>query len=207
MTAGTHQGAGIVQTGVANTASVKAAFRRAGVELVSVETPGQVEALEFLIVPGVGAFKAGMDALHRNGLVGPLRTRIEQGRPTMLVCLGMQLLCARSDESPGTEGLGIIDTRVTSFPEGVTTPQFGWNTVEPEGETRLLRDGYAYFANSYRIEHPPDGWRYALTDHGGTFVSALERGSILAVQFHPELSGAYGQSLIERWLAREVSDR
>lgn len=193
---------GIIQTGVANTASVRAAIRRADIEPTFVEGPTDVNALDRVIVPGVGAFGAGMAALEGGGLVEPLRQRIDDDRPTMLVCLGMQLLGESSEESPGVDGLGVIDAHVTSFPRGVSTPQFGWNTVEPEGEPTFIREGYAYFANSYRLEHPPDGWSFALTDHGGPFVSAIERGAVLAVQFHPELSGSYGQSLIERWLER-----
>lgn len=207
MTEGTHHTVGIVQTGVANTASVRAAFRRAGVEPEVVESARQIESLDRLVVPGVGTFAAGMDALRANDLIEPIRERIEQDRPTMLVCLGMQLLCSTSDESPGVEGLGVIDGHVSAFPEGVTTPQFGWNMVEPEGETSFIRAGYAYFANSYRLDHPPDGWECARANHGGSFVAALERGSILAVQFHPELSGSFGQSLIERWLAHGVNNR
>lgn len=191
---------GIVQTGVANTASVRAAIRRAGIEPTFVDDPTDVDTFDRVILPGVGAFAAGMERLGEDGLIEPLRQRIDEGRPTMLVCLGMQLLCASSEESPGVDGLGVIDARVTSFPGKVSTPQFGWNTVKPEGDPGFLREGYAYFANSYRLARPPDGWSYALTDHGGPFVSALERGAVLAVQFHPELSGSYGQTLIERWL-------
>lgn len=207
MNAGTNRSAGLIQTGVANTASVRAAFMRAGVDLDLIETPSQVASLDYVVLPGVGAFAAGMGALREQGLVEPLRERITRKQPTMLVCLGMQLLCSSSDESHGEVGLDIINAHVGSFTSEVTTPHFGWNWVEPEGTTTYLRPGYAYFANSYRLEEPPDGWRYAHVDHGGRFVAALEHDSILAVQFHPELSGAYGQALIERWLDIEVDVR
>jgi glutamine amidotransferase len=80
-------------------------------------------------------------------------------------------------------------------------PQLGWNEVVPEPDCRLLRPGFAYYANSYRLESVPAGWSGALSDHGGSFVGALERGSVLACQFHPELSSRWGADLIESWLA------
>lgn len=192
---------GIVETGVANTASVTAALRRAGVEPTTIEDAETVSALDRVVVPGVGAFGAGMAALHDLGVVDALIDRVDAGEPTFLVCLGMQLLARISDESPGVDGLGVIDHPVERFPEGVTTPQFGWNVVDPAAEMVHIEPGYAYFANSYRIVDPPDGWRYAFTDHGGPFVAAMERDDVLACQFHPELSGAYGQRVIDRWIA------
>ena len=78
-------------------------------------------------------------------------------------------------------------------------PQFGWNRVEPAPDCRFLAPGYAYFANSYRVLEAP-GCRVATAEHGGRFVAALERDHVVACQFHPELSGAYGHALIARWL-------
>lgn len=194
---------GIVKTGVANTASVTAAIHRAGVEVTFVETPQAVDELDRIIVPGVGAFGAGMEALRSLDITDALIDRIEAGRPTFLVCLGMQLLATSSEESPGVEGLGIIDTHVGRFAEGVTTPHFGWNTVEPAASMPHIDTGYAYFANSFRIAEQPTGWTCALTDHGSPFVSAMERDQVLAAQFHPELSGSYGQSIINSWIEGE----
>jgi imidazoleglycerol phosphate synthase glutamine amidotransferase subunit HisH len=88
---------------------------------------------------------------------------------------------------------------VGAFGPGVLRPQLGWNLVRG-GD--LVADGYAYFANSYRLTDVPDGWRAATCDHGGVFVAALERGPQLACQFHPELSGAWGHALLARWLER-----
>lgn len=192
---------GIVPTGVANTASVRAALGRAGVEPSFVSSAGAVAELDRVVVPGVGAFGAGMAALEDLGVVDALRGRIDAGRPTFLVCLGMQLLGTTSDESPGVDGLGIVDRHVGRFPEGVRTPQFGWNVVEPLEPMAHIEPGYTYFANSYRIADPPDGWRCATADHGGPFVAAMERGDVLACQFHPELSGHLGQGIIDRWVA------
>ena len=185
---------------MANTASVTAALRRAGADPHFVEDPDEIDELDRVVVPGVGSFEAGMEALAALGVIGPLIDRIEGGRPTLLVCLGMQLLGSSSDESPGVEGLAIIEQHVGRFPEGVRTPQFGWNIVEPIEEMSHLETGYAYFANSFRFDEPPAGWRCAIAKHGGPFIAAMEREDVLACQFHPELSGSFGQSVIDRWI-------
>ena len=120
------------------------------------------------------------------------------GRPTLAICLGLQLLAVRSEEAPGTTGLGVLATAVTRLPDSVSVPQLGWNLVRG-GE--LVRDGHAYFANSYRLTQAPEGWRGVWADHGGPLVAALERGPQLLCQFHPELSGGWGHELLGRWLA------
>ena len=110
-------------------------------------------------------------------------------------------MCRSSEESPGAEGLGLIEASITRFPATVRVPQMGWNHVAPTG-CELLQPGHAVFANTYRLDRIPDGWAGATTDHGGPFASAIERGPILACQFHPEISGDYGRDLLRRWLAR-----
>ena len=126
--------------------------------------------------------------------------RVESGRPTLAICLGLQLLVDASDEAPGQPGLGVISGRVGRFPSGVKVPQLGWNRVMAEPSCRLLGSGTAYFANSYRLEGIPEGWSAATSEHGGTFVAGLERGAVLACQFHPELSGEWGEGVLRRWI-------
>jgi len=190
----------IIPTGVANLASVRTGFERIGATVRVTRDAGGFAEARYVVLPGVGAFAAGMRQLHADGLVDTLRKRIENQRPTLAVCLGLQLLCAASEEDPGVEGLGVIDDTVSRFPETVLVPQLGWNEVEPDADCALLESGYAYFANSYRLVDAPAGWRAAYADHGGRFVAALERGPVLACQFHPELSGAWGLALLRRWL-------
>jgi imidazole glycerol phosphate synthase glutamine amidotransferase subunit len=113
----------------------------------------------------------------------------------------MQLLATQSTESPGARGLGVVEEVVTRFDEGVRVPQLGWNQVEPGEGARYVTAGWAYFANSYRMEHAPDGWLASTSVYSGRFVAAIERGSLLALQFHPELSGAWGSNVIARWLS------
>ncbi|MEO1009430.1 MAG: imidazole glycerol phosphate synthase subunit HisH [Planctomycetota bacterium] len=199
MTAGPR--IGIVPTGVANTASVAAALRRCGATPGFAEDASAVEAAACLVLPGVGSFAAGMDSLRDRGLVDAIAARVRDGRPTLAICLGMQMLCTASDESPGVRGLGVIDAAVERFTDGVCVPQFGWNRVAADPSGALLREGYAYFANSFRLADAPDGWRCATAEHGGSFVAAMERDGVLACQFHPELSSGYGLGILARWLA------
>ncbi|MCL4221821.1 MAG: imidazole glycerol phosphate synthase subunit HisH [Phycisphaerales bacterium] len=209
----------IIATGIANTASVEAAFTRLGVEVEHTTDARRVEQARAVVLPGVGSFGAGMDVLRTLGLLEVLPERIVQGRATLAVCLGLQLLCRGSEESPEVEGLGVLDTVARRFPDSVSVPQFGWNRVCAGEGSRLIEDGHAYFANSYRIvsltghSAPVEGvgkplagargsdWVCATTDHAGRFVSAIERGAVLGCQFHPEISGPWGQRLLGRWLA------
>ncbi len=190
----------VVRTGMANLASVLAAFRRLGVEPEVSTDPRVVGSAERLVLPGVGAFGAAMQVLREAGLVEPIAAHVASGRPLFAVCLGLQVLCEASEESPGVPGLGIVPGVVQRFPADVLVPQLGWNLVRPTEGSRCLVPGHAYYANSYRLPRLPEGWEGATSDHGGSFVAALERGNVLACQFHPELSGAWGRQLIARWL-------
>ncbi len=191
----------IIRTGSANLASVSSAFERLGAVPRITDDAALVAGAPIVVLPGVGSFGAAMVHLRERGLDAALRDRIASDRPLLAICLGMQVLCEASDESPGAEGLGIVPARITRFAPPLRVPQMGWNTISPTAAAALLRSEWMYFANSYRLARVPDGWEGARTDHGGEFASALERGSLLACQFHPELSGAAGLSLIRRWLS------
>lgn len=190
----------VVPTGTANLASIVAAFRRLDVEPALAGHAGDVEESDRVVLPGVGSFGAASHELERRGLIGALRARIVANRPTLAVCVGMQLLANTSEESADVAGLDVIGGRARRFPESVHVPQLGWNEVIAGDGCRFVIDGTAYFANSFRITEVPEGWSAATTDHGGKFVSALERGDVLACQFHPELSGDWGSGVLARWL-------
>lgn len=191
----------IIRTGTANLASVCAAFARCGVDSLISDDPDRVAGSPLAVLPGVGAFGAAMTSLRATGLDEAVRDRFRRGRPLLAICLGMQLLCDASDESPGVAGLGLARGRITRFNPRVRVPQMGWNTIEPDPDATLMSPGWMYFANSFHLEGPPPGWACARTDHGGLFVSAMQLGPVLACQFHPELSGAAGLTLIRRWVA------
>jgi imidazole glycerol phosphate synthase glutamine amidotransferase subunit len=191
----------IIRTGAANLASVRAAFDRLSVESVITEDASTVAEAPLVVLPGVGAFGPAMATLRSRGVDAALKARIERGRPLLAICLGMQLLCEASEESPGVPGLGIVPGRVMRFPSDLRVPQMGWNTITPTSGATLLTPDWMYFANSYRLGVIPEGWSGATTNYGGPFVCAFERGPVLACQFHPELSGKAGLALIARWLA------
>ncbi|MBS0191796.1 MAG: imidazole glycerol phosphate synthase subunit HisH [Phycisphaerales bacterium] len=192
----------IVRTGSANLASVQAAFDRLRIRTLVSDDPSEIDRAHLLVLPGVGAFGPAMASLERRGLVSLLQSRVKDDRPTLAICLGLQLLCEASEESPGIGGLGLISGAAQRFAADVRIPQMGWNKVEVQ-EARVLRSGAMYFANSYRLIDPPPGWTAAVTNYGGPFVSAIERGNVVACQFHPELSGREGLDMLWRWL--EVS--
>lgn len=195
----------VVRTGTANLASVLAGLRRVGADTVVTDDRTDVASASRLVLPGVGAFGAAMQRLAACDLVEPLAQRVRAGRSTLAICLGLQVLCESSTESPGVAGLGVLPLQVTHFPDCVRVPQLGWNHVDPGPGDTLLSPGYAYFANSYRLTEAPAGWSVAWSEHGGRFVAALQRGNVLACQFHAELSGDWGLDLLQRWLERTTN--
>ncbi|MEM9800332.1 MAG: imidazole glycerol phosphate synthase subunit HisH [Planctomycetota bacterium] len=201
----------LVRTGVANVASVAAAFRRLGVDLEPTEDPAVVAEAPAVVLPGVGSFGAGVARLGELGVGSALAERIERGAPTLAVCLGLQLLARTSEESPAVRGLDVLPTEVVRLRGAPRLPHFGWNRVEPADGSELLVDGDAYFAHTFHLADAEaltrDGWRVAHTAEGARFVSAVERGAVLACQFHPELSGAWGAALLGRWLAAAGVER
>lgn len=190
----------IVRTGSANLASVLAAFARLGVPARIGEDRRDIRDAQLLVLPGVGSFGPAAAQLAQQDIDREIVERVAAGRPLLAICLGLQLLCESSQESPGARGLGVIRANIERFPSTVRVPQMGWNTIRPSPGASLLRPGYAYFANSYRLTNLPTGWEGALSDHAGPFVAAIERGPILACQFHPELSGPFGLDCIRRWI-------
>lgn len=192
----------VVPTGTANIASVMAAFRRLGQNPTMATDTEEVAEADRVVLPGVGSFGTAGAELDRAGLRETLVDRVASGRPTLAVCVGMQMLAETSEESDGAAGLGVIETPVRRFSAQMRVPQLGWNEVRAGEGCRYVFDGWAYFANSYRISAVPSGWAAAISDHGEEFVSALERGDVLACQFHPELSGEWGAGVLARWLGR-----
>lgn len=192
----------IINTGVANIRSLQAAFDRINRPWNLTQDTDQITGATHVVLPGVGAYAAAADSIDRLGLRKTIVDRInDPTKSTLCICLGMQLLGNSSEESPGTQGLGVIDVPITRFGEDVQVPQLGWNNVVPSPTVTdsPYDSGEAYFANSFRLEHAPQGWGFATTEYNGTFVSSIWRDKTLACQFHPELSGDWGQTLLENW--------
>lgn len=192
----------IVRTGLANLASVLAGLKRAGADPYVTEDPEAVYDEKFVMLPGVGAYGAAMDQLNSTGMGERLIARMNENRPTLCICLGLQLLGESSQETPGVRGLGFTQMQIRRLPDTERVPQLGWNDIVPDDGCNYLEPGYAYFANSYCAPSAPAGWNAAMATHGTSFVAAMEKGAILSCQFHPELSGKWGVKLLQRWLEK-----
>ena len=190
----------VVNTGAANLASVLGALCRVGAEPVATVDADQIARASHVVLPGVGHIAAGMAALRSHRLVGALRARVDAGAPTLGICLGLQLLATSSDEDPSAGGIGAFDARVERLSSLVRVPHLGWSALSVDAGARTLRPGTASFAHSYALRAAPRGWTAAWAAHGDRFVAGLERGRVLALQFHPELSGSWGTDLLRDWL-------
>ena len=195
----------IVDSGVANLASVRAAFDRLGATVTVSSDANVVRNAARLVVPGVGAFGAGVESLRSKGLDVAIVGAIESRKPVLAICLGMQVLVEWSDESPGVRGLGVLPGTCRRLPDESRVPHLGWNIVTPDPSCRTVRKMEAAFANSFAMQAVPEGWSGAWTTHGVPFVSAIERDQVVACQFHPELSGTAGRQLLRRWLTGEAA--
>lgn len=201
----------LLDYGAGNVRSLRNAIQTLGFSLTEITRPEDILAAERLVFPGVGSFGAAMERLHQLGYVEPLRAYLAAGRPYLGICIGLQTLFEASDESPEMPGLGVIPGRVRRFePGALAVPHMGWNDVRVERPSPLF-DGYAgeklYFVHSYYAEPAVANrdWHLARTDYGRPFLSAVGRGAIAAVQFHPEKSGAAGLRLLQRFLAGETA--
>lgn len=194
----------IVDSGVANFASVQAAFARLGAGSVVSSDVEVLRTAARLVIPGVGSFGSGVASLRSNGLDVPVKDACVSGKPVLAICLGLQMLAEGSEESPGVAGLGVLNGKCRRLPDEVRVPHLGWNSVMPDESCRMVSPMEASFANSYAMGSAPAGWSAAWTTHGAPFVAAIERGAVLGCQFHPELSGKAGTNLIERWLTGQA---
>lgn len=162
----------------------------------------EIYRAERVVLPGVGNFGEAIKNLERRNLLKTLKKSIEsQKKPYLGICLGLQLLFEKSEESPNVEGLGIFEGKVKKFEKG-KVPQIGWNEIIPTKEGNIFKRGYAYFVNSYYVLPEDKSIIAAKTDYFGEFTSAIQKENILAVQFHPEKSGKFGIELLQRWLEK-----
>lgn len=202
--------------GQGNLHSVEKALAATGADLLRVDSGEAMRAAEAsargFVLPGVGAFASAMRGLAERGLAEGVRdlarAALAGGRPFLGICIGLQILFESSEESPGAAGLGVFAGKVRRFSEGpLAVPQIGWNEVLPRqernGSTAALAPfaprGYAYFVHSFFAEPQDPAIRLAETRYGVSFASAVGRGNLLAVQFHPEKSSRRGLELLRRF--------
>ena len=195
----------ILDYGSGNLRSAQRAFERSGAEVVVTSDRDVALNAAGLVVPGVGAFAACMRGLVKVGGDEIVRARVAQQRPTLGICVGMQIFFRDGDEHSNGElhkGVGVWQESVSKMKAPIL-PHMGWNTVSITGESNLfegLNDQSFYFVHSYAAKASV-GAAQAWTTHGEKFLSAVEDGAICATQFHPEKSGDAGLALIKNWVA------
>jgi glutamine amidotransferase len=194
----------VVDYGAGNLRSVVSALRSIGCEAVVIESPCDVSTSRAMILPGVGAAADTMANLRSRGLSDVVLEWLAAERPFLGICMGMQVLFSHSEEGEGQQCLSVLPGRVTRLPQGLKVPHMGWNQVRHSGQLPIFRDipdgANFYFVHSY-VAHPEDESIIASrTDYGAPFCSAVQRGLLVATQFHPEKSGILGLQLYRNFL-------
>jgi len=184
----------LIKYNAGNTASVVNALNRLGVDPLVTEDEREILAASHVILPGVGHAGSAMAHLKERGLDKVIR-KVEA--PFLGVCVGLQLLCAWSEEAD-TTAIGIFPEKVRRFPQGLKVPHMGWNQTSLEGTGLGTGVHRFYYLHSYAAELGPD--TIASCDYGTQFSAILRKDNFLAVQFHPEKSGKAGASLLERFV-------
>ncbi len=188
--------------GVGNPRSVCSALARAGAEPAVTTSATEVEQAPLAVVAGVGHVASTVRGLAAHGLDDALRERVAAGRPTLGICVGMQVLFEESEE--GGRGLGLLAGPVRRL-RARRVPHMGWNALAvAEGEPLAdgLEGAFVYFAHSYAVEPADEAVELARVDHDGRVVAAVAHGPLAGAQFHPERSGAAGARFLEnvlRW--------
>jgi len=188
---------GIVDYGMGNHASVIHSLRNIGFRVRVSDVPEVLDATDILVLPGVGAFPAAMQALHQRGLVNYLQQQAREQRPIIGLCLGMQLLTSASHEFQYTVGLDIIPGEVV--PLTGAKWHIGWNTLECVNTDPLLQpsDGQAFYFNHSFCYQGPNEYQVGLSRHPGPFAAVIRHGNSVGTQFHPEKSQVAGRALLK----------
>jgi len=196
----------IIDYGMGNLRSVQKGFEWIGVKAQVSRNKREIARASAIVLPGVGAFKDCMENLERYGLVEPLLRFIEQGKPYLGICLGLQILFSESEEFGSCKGLDLIRGKVLRFrsdPEH-KVPHMGWNTIEKEKEVPMLQGiesgDFFYFVHSYYVTPEETQWISTLTPYGERFVSSIWKENIFAMQFHPEKSQQKGLRILENFV-------
>jgi len=200
----------LIDYGMGNLHSVAKAIERAGGQIRLVKTPEELKDCDRIVLPGVGAFRDCIGALHQSGLDEAIKHRCTGGTPFLGICLGMQVLLSRSFEFGEYKGLGMIPGDVICFPQtlpakGLKIPHMGWNDVllpeQPHPVLDALKNRQCYFVHSYYCVPDNETHTLAQCDYGDIhFACAIGRDNIISVQFHPEKSQAAGLALLESFL-------
>lgn len=197
----------IIDYGAGNIRSIEKALQFIGEEVLLTGDPEKIRTAEKLVLPGVGSFGEAMENLNRRGLTEVIREAAARHIPLMGICLGLQLLFERSEESPGVEGLGILQGEVLRIPDtpGLKIPHMGWNSLHLQNGGRLFRgvseDAYVYFVHSYYLKAAEEEIVKAVTEYGVSIHAAVEKDNVFATQFHPEKSSDVGLTMLRNFAA------
>jgi len=193
----------IVDYGLGNLRSVMKGLEKAGATPVITADPGEIASADGIVLPGVGAFREGMDQLGelRDAVVGSAKDV-----PLLGICLGMQMLMELSEEHGLHKGLALVPGTVRKFPHqpGFKIPQMGWNQVclkEPDHPlfAGFSSEEFVYFVHSYYAETLPE-YTLTTTEYICSFASTIYNGNVYGVQFHPEKSGVKGLRLLSNYI-------
>ncbi|MEN6567563.1 MAG: imidazole glycerol phosphate synthase subunit HisH [Veillonellales bacterium] len=196
----------IIDYGMGNLYSVEKALTKLGASVIVTSRPEEITQAGKVVLPGVGAFGDCMKNLTQYGLVEVIHTVIEQGKPFLGICLGLQMLFEGSEEDPGVPGLGIFPgmVRKITAPQ-LKIPHMGWNSLTFPNPSPLFENleeqSYVYFVHSYHAVPENASLITAVTDYGGSVTAAVGRDNVQAVQFHPEKSSSVGMKILENFIA------
>ncbi len=199
----------IIDYGVGNLRSIEKAFAVIGCAAVITSDEETLRQAKRLVLPGVGAFAACMNALRERGFDSLVRRRVADGAPLLGVCVGMQMLFDESEEFGRSEGLGLMRGRVRRFAHDLYVPQIGWNQVHKRGEHRLIEEvddgAFFYFVHSYYCDAADTEVVAGETEYGICYPSIVAHGNIAGVQFHPEKSQAAGLRVLQNFARMQWS--
>ncbi len=190
-----------------NIKSVEKALKLLGQEVMVTREREAILKADKVILPGVGAFGDAMEKIRRYGLYEVIHEVTGRGTPFLGICLGLQLLFERSEESPGAEGLGILKGEILRIPDtpGLKVPHMGWNSLEFREDGRLFegmqKEPYVYFVHSYYLKAADEGIVTAVTEYGTQIHASVESGNVFACQFHPEKSSDVGIRILKNFLS------
>ena len=199
----------IIDYDAGNLKSVEKALKYLGQEVKVSRDREVILGADKVILPGVGAFGDAMGKLNSYGLVQVIRDAIGMGKPFLGICLGLQLLFERSDESPGVPGLGVLKGEIVRIPDGggLKIPHIGWNSLKLRNNGKLFAgitgEPYVYFVHSYYLRAKEPEIVTAVTEYGVSIHAAVERGNVSACQFHPEKSGNTGLAILKNFAKLE----
>ena len=197
----------IIDYDAGNIRSVEKALQSLSEEAVVTRDRDTILNADRVILPGVGAFGDAMEKIRRYGLEEVIREVVSQRTPFLGICLGLQLMFERSDESDGVAGLGLLKGEILRIPEseGLKIPHIGWNSLTFPNRGRLFEgipeNSYVYFVHSYYLKAADERIVTAATEYGATIHASVEKDNIFACQFHPEKSSAVGLKILKNFIS------